>query len=60
MTDHGKGKSGARMVPLPLYLAWKVWDFVTWPKTVRELKQMGFRHTGFMTWELGPEEAADG
>jgi hypothetical protein len=36
-------------------LALRAWDLITWPAAVRELKQAGFRHTGFMTWESGPE-----
>jgi hypothetical protein len=43
-------------VPLWLYACWQVREFITWPRTVRELKRAGFRHTGFMTWETGPED----
>jgi hypothetical protein len=57
MTEHaGKGESGARIGPLWLYLAWRAYDLITWPRTVRELKRAGFRHTGFMTWETGPDD----
>jgi hypothetical protein len=57
MAEHaGKGESGARTVPLWLYLTWKIWDLATWPRTVREMKRAGFRHTGFMTWETGPDD----
>ncbi len=60
MTEHaGKGESGARLYPLPAYIAWKVYDLITWPRTARELKRAGFRHTGFMTWETGPAGEGD-
>jgi hypothetical protein len=52
----GKGRPGARLYPLPQYLWLKAWDLITWPRTVRELKRAGARRTGFMTWELGPED----
>lgn len=56
MAEHaGKGKSGARLYPLWQYIVLRAWDLATWPRTARELKRAGFRHTGFMTWECGPE-----
>jgi hypothetical protein len=35
---------------------WQVREFITWPATVRQLKRAGFRKTGFMTWETGPDD----
>lgn len=43
-------------VPWLLSVPWRVWEFVTWPLTARALKQAGFRHAGWMTWETGPED----
>jgi hypothetical protein len=43
-------------VPWPLRAAWRAWDLITWPRTVRQLKAAGFRRTGFMTWEAGPAD----
>ena len=46
--------------PLPPLHSWwycaamDVWMYVTWPRQVRQMKQTGFRRTGFMTWETGP------
>jgi hypothetical protein len=57
MAEHaGKGESGQRMYPLWAYIGLKAWDLITWPATVRELKRVGARRTGFMTWEFGPAE----
>jgi hypothetical protein len=36
---------------------WDVWTYLTWPRQAREMKRMGFRRTGWMTYELGPENA---
>ena len=47
--------------PLPPLRPWywiaamRFWSWITWPSTARKLKQAGFRHTGFMTWETGPD-----
>ena len=54
--DHGGHTSGERLYPLWQYIGLKAWDLVTWPYTVRQLKRAGFRHTGFMTWETGPDD----
>ena len=57
MAEHAdKGESGARLYPLWAYIGLKAYDYITWPRTVRELKRAGFRHTGFMTWETGPDD----
>jgi hypothetical protein len=42
-------------VPRLVLLWWQVRELVTWPLAVRELKRAGFRRTGWMTWEAGPE-----
>jgi hypothetical protein len=48
--------------PLPPLSPWYVraaldiWTYLSWPLQVREMKRLGFRKTGFMTWELGPED----
>ena len=48
--------------PLPPLYPWyrvaaaHVWLYVTWPRTVREMKRLGFRRIGFMTWEAGPDD----
>ena len=34
-----------------------VWLYFTWPWTVRYMKRAGARHTGWMTWEFGPEDS---
>lgn len=44
------------MFPWYIRWAWSAWEFVTWPHTARTLKRHGFTRTGFMTWELGPED----
>lgn len=31
------------------------WETLTWPVTARRLKAAGFRRTGWMTWESGPQ-----
>ena len=48
-------------LPPPLYpwyrrAAADIWTWIFWPLTVREMKRAGFRHTGFMTWETGPDK----
>ena len=53
--DHGGHTSGERLYPLWQYIVLCAWDYVTWPCTARELKRAGFRRTGFMTWESGPD-----
>jgi hypothetical protein len=36
-------------------VGWWVWSHLTWPWEVRKLKAAGFRRTGWMAWETGPE-----
>jgi hypothetical protein len=35
---------------------WWVRSWLTWPRHARQLKRAGFRHTGWMTWEIGPDD----
>ena len=51
----------AKDPPPPLhpwwYLAiWDAWTWISWPWQARQLKRAGFRHAGWMTWELGPDD----
>jgi len=43
-------------VPWLLSASWRMYELITWPLTVRALKQAGFRRTGWMTWESGAGE----
>lgn len=52
---HGKPDPGPLM-PWYWRAAWNAWEILTWPATARQLKKAGFRHTGFMTWESGPDD----
>jgi len=45
------------VIPLWVRACWRIWSYVTWPWQVRQLKQAGFRRTGWMTWESGPGDA---
>jgi hypothetical protein len=49
-----------RTVPLWVIAVWRAWETVTWPRTARQLKRAGFRRTGWMTWESGPDGGPDG
>ncbi len=42
----------------PWYSRWAstAWTWISWPYQARFLKRHGFRRTGFMTYELGPED----
>jgi hypothetical protein len=41
-----------RAVPWHVIWSWKLWTVLTWwPWRVRQLRQAGFRRTGWMTWE---------
>jgi hypothetical protein len=42
-------------VPRLARACWWLYSIVTWPLYVRQLKQMGFRRTGWMTWDSGPD-----
>jgi hypothetical protein len=44
-------------IPWPVEIFWRLYEFVTWPAAVRQLKRAGFRRTGWMTWESGPDGA---
>jgi hypothetical protein len=44
------------MVSWPTLIAWRVWTWLSWPWQVRQMKAMGFRRVGWMTWETGPEQ----
>jgi hypothetical protein len=51
--------SGCPAPPEPPWLlsaSWRIWELITWPLTIRALKRAGFRRTGWMTWESGPED----
>lgn len=41
-------------------MVWSFWIWVTWPIYVRELKKMGFKKVGWMTWEAGPDGSGQG
>ena len=43
-------------MPWLLSASWRMYELITWPLTVRALKQAGFRRTGWMTWESGAGE----
>jgi hypothetical protein len=48
-------------VPLLTRLRWQAWSYLTWPRDIRQLKrQGGWRRTGWMQWESGPQEAQEG
>ncbi len=54
----GTCSSGCPAPPSLPWLAragWKAWDIIIWPLTARQLKRSGFRRTGWMTWEAGPD-----
>lgn len=42
-------------VPRLVIFIWSVFQWVTWPWQVRQMKKAGARHVGFMEWEFGPE-----
>lgn len=42
-------------VPRLVIAIWSAYQWITWPWQVRQMKKNGFRRTGFMTWETGPE-----
>jgi hypothetical protein len=50
MIPAGGRESGERFAPWWKIALWNTWDFITWPRTVRQLKRAGFRRTGWMTW----------
>jgi hypothetical protein len=35
---------------------WRLYSLVTWPYQVMQFKRAGFRRTGWMTWETGPDD----
>jgi hypothetical protein len=42
------------MVSWPTLIAWRIWSWLTWwPWQVHQMKRSGFRHTGWMRWEIG-------
>ncbi len=47
-----KPDPGVRMVSWPTLIAWRIWVWLSWPWQVRQMKAMGFRRVGWMTWEL--------
>jgi hypothetical protein len=42
-------------VPVLVIFIWSAYQWITWPWQARQMKKAGFRHTGFMAWETGPE-----
>jgi hypothetical protein len=44
-----------RMVSWPVLIAWRIWDLLSWPWQVHQMKAMGFRRVGWMTWEARPD-----
>lgn len=44
-----------RLVSWPVLIWSRVWCWLSWPWQVRQMKQLGFRRIGWMTWELGPD-----
>jgi hypothetical protein len=42
-------------VPWLLRASWRAYELITWPLSTRALRQAGFRRTGWMTWESGPD-----
>lgn len=52
---HGKERPPEPAVPWWVLAAWRAWAVVTWPAQARQLKRAGFRRTGWMTWESGPD-----
>ena len=42
------------VIPPWTRLRWRLWDLLTWPSAVRQLKRAGFRRVGWMAWESGP------
>jgi hypothetical protein len=37
-----------------------IWTWISWPWQARTLKRHGFTRTGWMTYELGPDDVCPG
>jgi len=44
-------------IPSLARAVWQLYELVTWPYWTRQLRRAGFRRTGWMTWEAGPDDA---